>query len=148
MALAYYVYKVNAISCMHYLPICEMIWWLIIYCISPTLAIGYFSKIGYFLKIGYFSNMVYFSKIGYFSNIAYFSNLYLSRLLENLPRPTIKHLHQVFSSRVSTTVKLMVWEYLARDFHAILTLMHAISRPECVIARVILLHERVTCNKK
>jgi len=60
----------------------------------------------------------------------------------------MKHLHQVFSSRVSTTVKWCEREYLARDFHTLLTFMRATSRPECVIARVILLHERVTCNKK
>ena len=50
----------------------------------------------------------------------------------------MKHLHQVFSSRVSTTVKWSEREYLARDFHAMLALMCAVSRPECVIARVIL----------
>jgi len=73
-------------------------------------------------------NMAYFSKIGYFSNIAYFLNLYLSRLLENLPRPTIKHLHQVFSSRVSTTVKWC-------ETYAIAHVDAHFTWPECVSAR-------------
>ena len=33
-----YMYKVNAISCMYYLPICAMLWWRIIYCISLALS--------------------------------------------------------------------------------------------------------------